>query len=541
MKDFQIIGKGVTLLRTDPTKGGIEFTHCRNVTLDGITLRCDPIPYTQGRIVAMNWKARLVYFHICNGYEMDLTNLSHFTDTPMGTVFNSKTLRINKPGTSGINLTINKIVKIGPDEFRGFAPYRWSALVHVGDLIAFRSHVHYDIALINCRRMCICHVTIMAGTGFCFFEGGGGGGNRYINDSVKYPPKPLGATIPPLLASNADGLHSSCERHGPTIIGCNFEGMGDDGIAIHGSYSMLQSANGCRWIVLLPWHNIGGIHSGDQLKVYSRHGEFLGRTRVMSYKPLPRYRPKRAPITNMAFAINPHFYCRIIVNQPIHEARYADRIDDINTDGAEFIVKNCVVRNNRGRGMVIKANNGIIADNIVEHTGMCGIDVTPEFWWDESGCSCHLLIEGNTIRNVPARDWWGPGWIQAGALNITADPNPHLVRPFGHSGLIVVKNRFVDDYGINLLLCDAQDVLITGNLFLHPLQEKESVGSTLYSKKSSLVWLQQSQDVLIANNHVIHPGPALKKLVGVGPDVSNVMGIKNGVKIAAVPSALEHK
>ena len=115
LKNFRIIGNGVTLLRTDPTKGGIQFVHCRNVTLEGVTLRCDPIPYTQGRIIAMSRKKRFLDIRINKGYQSDLTNPARFSATPLSIVCSAKTFRI-KPGTRDI--FPNKITKIGRRKFR---------------------------------------------------------------------------------------------------------------------------------------------------------------------------------------------------------------------------------------------------------------------------------------------------------------------------------------------------------------------------------------------------------------------------------------
>ncbi len=199
LRNFRIRGKGVTLLRTDPTKGGIQFTHCRNVTLEGVTLRCNPIPFTQGRIVAMSRRKNYIDIRINKGYQTDLTNSARFPSWPLGMVFSAKTFRI-KPGTRDI--FPRQITKIGRREFRIFTTSSF-AFIRIGDLMEFRGIGIADVASIDCRRMSIDDVTVMAGTGFCFYEGGGGG-NRYIDDSIVYPPKPRGAVIPPLRSSNAD-------------------------------------------------------------------------------------------------------------------------------------------------------------------------------------------------------------------------------------------------------------------------------------------------------------------------------------------------
>lgn len=535
LKNFRIIGKAVMLLRSDPTKGGINFTDCRHVTLDGITLRCDPIPYTQGRILKVNRQRHFLDVRINAGYRADLTNTSQFSSAPPScTIFNPQTFRI-MPGTQDINAS--KVTKIGRREFRIYAhntrPFLGSA--HAGELLAFRSYIREDIALDGCSDMCIQHVTIMAGTGFCYHEIGGAGNNQYIDDSIVFPPKPRAASIPPLKASNADGLHSSMARHGPIIIGCHFEGTGDDGIAIHGTYSMLQRAAGRRWIVLFPWHLKSYIRPGDLLKLYNPHDGFLGQARAVAVTPLPDYHPKRLPAINMGFDGKPPQHCySVTLNYPVAGATYADRISDTSANGSGFIVRNCVIRNNRARGMIIKGDNGVIENNMISGCSVGGIEVAPEFWWNEAGSSCHLLIEGNTIKHVGYATLNLPYCFQAGAISVAA----HTTGPaaaLDHSGIAIVDNRFVDENGINLLLADAQDVLVSGNRFINPMRKAINRGAAFHFDASSLVWLQQCKDILMADNQVVNPGAAMKKLVGVGTQVSLSKGVDSGFKVCAVP------
>jgi hypothetical protein len=304
--------------------------------------------------------------------------------------------------------------------------------------------------------------------------------------------------------------------------------MGDDGIAIHGSYFMLQHATHHRWVVLIPWSNVGLLRVGDKLKLYGGHGGFMGRTYVKAVRRLPDFRPKRGPIPNMAFTGTRRRYLVVTVSNSVADAAYGDLVDDTNADGSNFVVRDCVVGSNRGRGILIKADDGIIKGNLIHRTAMCGINVTPEFWWDESGASCRLLIVDNTIRRVATMDWWGPGWIKAGALNITSDPNPNLHSPFAHQDLVVAGNRFVDDNGTNLLIADSQNAVVADNLFFHPMQGAEYGGAA--SESLSLIWLRQCKNILLAGNRVIGAGPAMKKLVGIGSGVARIEGVKIGVK-----------
>ncbi len=552
MRNFRIIGKGVTLLRTDPTKGGILFNHCRNVTLTGVTLRCDPIPYTEGTIIALGPHHTNLTLRVCKGYAADITNPVRFSRHPAGTVFRSRASGYQiKPGNWNA-VYIRRIQKTGPRKFRISCLPRLPG-VRPGDMLTLRSHIRTDVKLFHCRSMCIIRVTVMGGTGMCFREEGGEGGNRYVGDRIIYPTQPHIADVPPLLASNADGFHSGYPgvRHGPTLIRCHFEGTDDDGITIHGAYAMLAKARKNFWIVRFPADGHNFIRLGDRLKLYGPNGGFLGEVRSLQISKCNDSRMVHggAPPTGMGFNGPPRYYS-LLVSRLISGAADGDRIDDIDADGGGFLVRDCVVKRNVSRGLLIKADNGVIEDNTIDGSTLGGIEVTPEIWADEAGCSCNLLIVGNTIRNVGRIR--APGWRQAGALSVTAAPDFHS-ETFGHRGIIISGNHFVDDNGINVLLTDASGVIISENYFVHPMRSPNPRGSDLQNygptlpitearvlhprknvfqhfNSSSLIYLQQCKNILLTDNHVIKPGPAMKLPVGVGPDVSDVEGVKSGVK-----------
>lgn len=522
MKNFRIVGKGVTLLRTDPTKGGILFDHCSNVTLEGFTLRCDPLPYTQGRVIAVDPAGGYIDLQLCQGFP-SLGIIGEFAPSGFGDLFNPKTRRI-VGGTPDVGY--DRVNSLGSGRYRLFSNGHVSATWR-GDIMAIRGIWHPDVQLLGCNRMVIKSVTVEAGTGFCFCEGGGDGRNQYIDDDVTYPPKPLGANVRPMLSADADGFHSGFYpigvRHGPTLIGCRFEGMDDDGIAIHGAYLRVQNIHGKR--IVIQSDDGEFVRQGDTLKFYNPKGGYLGEARVARIAIAKSYKPRRqSKFTPYGHASQ--FY-RAYLSQSVPDAVFADYISDVDRDGSGFTIRNCTVKNNRARGMLIKADNGIIEDNTVDGSSMEGIVVAPELNWNEAGCSCNLLIEGNTIENVGDANC-GPAYM-AGAISIVAAPQVgnFCVGSIGHNGIVIVNNRLVDNSGLNLLLVDVGNGLVADNLFSHSMYK--SHGGSIFCR-STLIWIQDSRNILLAGNSLVNPGHALKRSLGIGPGTSMVVGITNGVK-----------
>ena len=102
---------------------------------------------------------------------------------------------------------------------------------------------------------------------------------------------------------------------------------------------------------------------------------------------------------------------------------------------------------------------------------------------------------------------------------------------FGHNDIQIANNHFVDNNGINMLITDSRHVVVLGNTFVRPMRKVNNRGANLHFGYSDLIWLQQCRNILLAGNRVIAPGPAMKKLVGTGPNVSNIKGLRDGVKV----------
>src|ERR1043165_2383795 len=271
LADLEIDGTGATLIADGPWNGFIELWRCRGVTIRGLTLRHDPPPFTQGRIAGFGADGRSIDVRIAAGFPARLDDGKLFDPKPTGYVFAPRT-RQWKPG--GWDLYSERVERLGDGFFRlhygqDVGPSRQP--IAVGDLMAFRGKGLTDIHVADCSDCVIDGVIIRAGGGFCIHEDGGDGGNRYTY-TVTYGPRPAGADEDPLIACNADAFHSSIARQGPTLTGCRFEGMCDDGIAIHGAFSLAMEARD-RTVVTT---GAGGWRVGDQLQFFDLTGGLAG-------------------------------------------------------------------------------------------------------------------------------------------------------------------------------------------------------------------------------------------------------------------------
>ena len=213
------------------------------------------------------------------GYRADPKDLPK---SPTGYVFDPKTLNWR---VGSLDLDFAKTTPLGERRFRFEVGHPVAHEARIGDFMAFRGDVHTDVSLEGCARCVVEGVTFESSTGFVVHEGGGPGGNVY-RYTVRRGPTPPGASVPPLLAANADAFHSSGMRKGPRLEGCAFANTPDDGVPIHGNYVGVAVADGKRLVVTTIW---GGewFRPGDRLRLYAKGGAALkGEAKVVSAREI---------------------------------------------------------------------------------------------------------------------------------------------------------------------------------------------------------------------------------------------------------------
>ncbi|PTX96730.1 hypothetical protein DB345_05975 [Spartobacteria bacterium LR76] len=536
LKDFEINASGVTFIFSDRSKSSILFDECSNVTLKGATLVREISPISQGEITAISKDRKYLDIKISQGYPADLDDNRYFPGIPI--------VSIHDRGVQGAvkrNSSANyprKIERLGPDSFRMWLrrPIDPRSSEAVGDIAAFRSRVLFDIHLLYCSGMRLSNVTVKGGAGMCVREDGGDGGGVY-NYAITYGPRPQGALLDPYLSSNADGYHGNMVRKGPVFEGCLFEGTDDDAIAIHGLYGFVHEGAG-NVVVADMRLNIAGpfsdpswnpnLRKGDLLRFYDENGILSGEARITSFQQRSDYSPPHAvPAANRCFQdpAKGRFY-EIELDRPI-SVGFGWHIANADALGSGYAVRNCTIRDLRGRGVIAKADNGVIERNRIERTSNPAVFLCPEIeGWAESDYSQNVVVENNHFGDC-ARMFF-PLDPNAGAVTVGAFEHGGFVRnPGGHRNIVVRGNTFEDQMGVNLLVTSAQGVRIEDNHFIRPMTEGTDRGSNAKVDQDVLMWLAECDDVVIRKNTISDPGQFLKRPVFVGSNASDVTQEEN--------------
>jgi hypothetical protein len=519
LSHFAIDARNVTLLLTDRTRGGIQFRNCNDVSFRGATIQYEIPPFTQGTVENIAPDGGWYDIRIDKGYPTDFDNPTYFSGETVGYLFDRKT-RWWKTGT--YDLVWTRLRRLGPDLFRVFwdtpsGPDRHP--VAVGDLMAFRGKGENNLTILDSSDMQIGNVTIYNAGAFAIWEHGGAGGNHYAV-TVKRGPRPKDAITDPLLSSTADAIHSADVRKGPTVENSYLESMADDGIAIHGTFSIVLKSEGDQLVI-----SKSTFAPGDPIRIYNPDGRPAGEARVLNVAELPGYENERKSIRTTQFDDTRGPYFTIRVDRPLR-AGFDYLAENPAASGAGYVLKNNTIFNHRARGMLLKAPDGLVEQNTIDGSTMGGIVLTPEIWWNEAGYSRNVTVRNNTIRHVA----YATVPDQLGGVVIAAINGPVPVPGFGNQHIKIEGNTFEDINGVNLLITSSEDVLVRGNSFIHSQHSEVRADTGWGEDPGALIFVTESRDVHFEENEALDLGSFNRVLVEATP-TAQIDGMKTGVVI----------
>ena len=461
-----IRGEGATLVFENPRQGGLLFERCHKLTVTGLTLDWAPLPFTQGRITAMSPSEPWYDVQVDAGYSDDA---SLFDKSNEVFVYDPQTRHLKRGSWELFGVAITR-------ERQGMLRLHFKSVqsMHdsgaaVGDLAVAGIRLKMGIRLMECTEITVDRVTIWTAPGIALQEANGEGGSRYTY-TVTPGPAPAGGSAR-LLSATADAFHSACVRRGPVVEKCLFESQGDDGIAIHGAYSLVTAAGAPGTLRISPKREML-LRAGDQVEVYDgRDCHLKGEARITA---VGREEP---PTGAAAEAIRAWWkqnrddlpgkrYFTLTLDHPI-EAGLGDLASSSDWNGNGFTVRDNVVRHSRGRGILVKASEGLIVSNRLEDITGSGICLGPEFasW-----------LEGDYVRNVTIRDnhlqdiGIGANCVKnarsifAGAIMVyAAATNASLPTGMGNRNIVIEGNSVDASGGIGMLIACAQDVQVRSN------------------------------------------------------------------------------
>ena len=523
LKNFEIDASGATFLMEDNGKTGVYFGNCHNVTFRGATIRNATIPFTQGAVAAMADDRKSFDLQIDDGYPDSLDDAKKFDARTTYYIFDRVTRRLKN---QTYDYGSASATRLGERRFRVAFDNALGAEIEVGDLTAMRGRGGSGVHLDNCTNMNIVNVSAQFSGGFGWFETGGGG-NRYDGISAKPGPRPDAATASPLMSENADGFHSASAKVGPTILNSMFARMPDDGIAIHGEYQMVRQTQGNALVCMRPWP--GAPYAiGDRVAWVRKNGVPGGEAKVVAVKTLAdEFLPPLA--TEFPHFRDNKFFFQITLDGPL-AAGEGDVISNLNQTGDGYVLRNNTIMDNRARGLLLKARDGLVENNLVDGSSIAGLVMGPELWWGEGNYAHNVTIRGNTFAHCGYATT-GPWNAQAGVLTLLGTGDSPDAR--GHRNITIENNTFANNDGIHVVLDGVEGAVFRDNKFLNAQQTENNRGADHYDA-GALIELGRAKNVTFAGNVVQRLGTANKELIKTGKNASEISGAPDGIRVNGV-------
>lgn len=404
LHDVEIVATGVEMVCTQTTQA-LAFEGCRNVTVKGLAIDYDPLPFTEGRIVAQAPDKSWLEFELFEGYPD--SKLEERIE-----IFSPATGELRRATLSGWQ----PFEKVGPRRYRVAKPqrHRFNAEAdteEIGDILV-TNHVYapdgsraHAVFSSGCVDLKLEDIWLFASNCFGFLEVDCDH-TTYLRCRIDR--RPLAADYPArgfarMRSLDADAFHSKHAVRGPQLIGCAAKYQGDDCVNICGDYHMVLASQGA------------------VLRVLAKREMNIAANDPVEFLPYEGCRPADA----VALAIEPA--------TPITEAEQAfvlkQRLDEglrkhlvsgrakvytLTLDrgvavamgslvcsgrrmGNGFLVKDCDFGYNRSRGILIKASRGGVIGNRITRSWMSAVLISPEFWWFEAASSSDIDIRNNRI------------------------------------------------------------------------------------------------------------------------------------------------
>ncbi len=401
LKDVTIIADGVEMVCTETTRA-ITIEDCTNLTLRGLSIDYDPLPFTQAVITAISEDKSRWEVEFLAGYP------EPGDTTGSVEIFDPSTNRLKGRVTYYGTRTQSTGPRKGTVQKSGNQAI--FANEAVGDLVVIKtSHapggeIPHAIMSTASTNLTFENVTLFAANSFGFFENGCDG-SKYLGCRVERrtpASDPVRRSHPRVRSLNADAYHSKNAQRGPQYERCVAFHMGDDAIAINGDFHMVMGGEGSQLRVLAK-HRMT-MQAGDEVQIFEYDGTRLANRKILSIEPEGSrdeadnaFLAKQNMNDRLRDTALKEAY-RVVLDEPV-DVPVGTLICSADRIGNGFAIRDCHLGFNRSRGILVKSGRGEITGNHLEGSAMTAILVSPEYWWLEAGLSDDLVISGNKISD----------------------------------------------------------------------------------------------------------------------------------------------
>ena len=507
ISDIRLKGEGTNsvLLVSNPENGCVGFAYSTNVAVEELTIDYDPLPFTQGTIMAVDTVNGTFDLLIDPGYP-ELSN-------PAFSVAESKWgLKVDLAreaydvwayfSSSWTNIS-GRTWRMKAD----VPAYLKAHPLSVGDRYAHmaRRWTAFDIGFDYCTDVEIKNITVYAASGL---TSGiiNSGGNIVVNGLI--------VTIKPgttrLLSTNGDGVHAAGCSDRLLIENCAFEGMPDDGINIHGRGGVIVS-NMTPTVKWVGTPRPASFFVGDVIQILNNVvGGIRGNATLLS-----------------ATQLNSVMW-EITLDRPMPGLAASwlsgDKLSNLSSCGQGSIISNNFFGTHRGRDVLLQSYDIIVTKNYFYNPSLAerAISLHNDYgYYAEGPPPYNVGIYGNTFKGGTNRWSWSVSTIGIHSYLPDQSSSP----TYDSSNIVIKANTFININGTSVEAASVSDVQIIDNTV-----------NTAFGIKvaSSPVVLLKRADKIQINNLDIHD---LNPVTYAGVHIKNTVSSNPGAVVITDLSA----
>jgi hypothetical protein len=406
LSDVEIIAENVELVCTTTVRA-LMFEGCSNVSLRGLTIDYDPLPFTQGRIIAMAPDKSWLDFEVIKGYPNErLSEKIQIYDPATRTL-----RRGDAQWSEKIKALGERRHRVSKDTGYRFDPAEDTE--QIGDiLVAKNTHgkpgSQHAIEMRDCKGLRLEDITLFASASFGFLERSCESNTylRCIVDRRDPEDDPVKRDVPRMRSLNADAFHSKDAPKGPAIISCTARFMGDDAVNINGRYHYVRSSKGNE-VHIAMLDDSGTLNVGDPVEFLPYSGSRPPDAKVVQRRPDPTPFSEKEKAFIRKLRMDVRMRTELLEGDVKFYTLTLDREVPLPMGSAlccplrlghGFSVKDCNFGDNRSRGILIKSSKGEVSGNRITNSRMAAVLISPEYWWMEAGMSSDVVVNDNFIQ-----------------------------------------------------------------------------------------------------------------------------------------------
>lgn len=483
------------IIIVDPRGTFLYASTCQNVTVKDLKIDYDPLPFTQGRVAAIDTAAGTFDLDIDEGFP--LLSEPYFevpAKTKFGLIMDSKKRQLKAVAADhvfmqGVEHVSDRIWRLT------LVPDQRAKLIDmaIGDrfvqLARQGSGAISFVGSSNCKAE---NVTVYASPSLAFAVIASEDRITIRNCSVRVKPDSSR-----LLSTNADGVHCQRNRIGPIIENCYFEGMADDSINIYTPPCVVREVRSTTELVTSKG---GGVRPGDTLQILE---PATGRVRC-------EVKAENVQEQSGGYLLT--------LEKPVEgvkagkDHREADTIYNLSGCGAGFIIRNNTMRNHRRHGILLRAGDGVVEGNTIDEVSGFGIVLTNAPGWPEGPMPWNIAVRNNIIKGCGYSRDYGQSPVGAAiqvrgiGLNVLSSDRPI-------HGITISDNRIINSPVAAIYIGAARNVQISSNVI-------EASPEIISRRQDASIIVDDCERVSIKDNKVTDTRPQTTAAVRISPSTA---------------------